>query len=102
MKSTSCSVPGTVVSGKYWFIFGVQWIFAILAPSGKGLPLPGMAASLGYHATLGGRRVGDNSHPHGSVAAGARATAHSVRAINGSDDPIRSPRRRAQETAAGS
>src|SRR5258707_11063538 len=34
-----CSVPGTVVSGKYWFIFGVQWIFAILAPSGKGLPL---------------------------------------------------------------
>jgi len=44
MKSTSCRVPGTLVSGKYWFIFGVQWIFAILAPSGKGLPLPGMPA----------------------------------------------------------
>jgi hypothetical protein len=23
MKSTSCRVPGTVVSGKYWFIFEV-------------------------------------------------------------------------------
>jgi len=40
----AATVPGTVVSGKYWFFFGFQWIFAILAPSGKGLPLPGMPA----------------------------------------------------------
>src|SRR5262245_42536406 len=37
-------VPGTVVSGKYWFFLGFQWTLAILAPSGKGLPLPGLPA----------------------------------------------------------
>ena len=42
VRSTSCRVPSRDVSGKYWFIFGVQWIFAILAPSGNGLQLSGM------------------------------------------------------------
>ena len=32
------------LTGLVVFFFGVQWIFAILAPSGKGLPLPGMPA----------------------------------------------------------
>src|SRR3954471_9823394 len=41
MKSTSCCAPGTVVSGKYSCFAGLQWTFAILAPSGNGLPLPG-------------------------------------------------------------
>src|SRR4029078_5151064 len=52
MKSTSCSGPGAVVSGKYGFICGFQWIFAILAPSGKGLPLSGMPAL--YAAIISG------------------------------------------------
>ena len=42
MKSTSCRLAGTVVLGNVSCFFGFQWIFAILAPSGKGLPLPGM------------------------------------------------------------
>src|SRR5438034_8521941 len=42
MKSTSCRLAGTVVPGNVSFFFGFQWIFAILEPSGKGLPLPGM------------------------------------------------------------
>jgi hypothetical protein len=44
IRSTSFKVPGTVVSGKSWFLFGFQWIFAILEPSGKGLPLAGTPA----------------------------------------------------------
>ena len=32
---------GTVAAGNVSIFFGFQWIFAILAPSGKGLPLPG-------------------------------------------------------------
>src|SRR5216117_2439813 len=33
---------GTVAVGNVSSFFGFQWIFAILEPSGKGLPLPGM------------------------------------------------------------
>ena len=45
MKSTSCRAPATFVGpGASSLVFGFQWIFAILAPSGKGLPLPGMPA----------------------------------------------------------
>src|SRR4051794_32575726 len=44
MKSTSCCVPGIVVFGKNWLFFGFQWIFAIRAPSGNGLPLAGIPA----------------------------------------------------------
>ena len=44
MKSTSCSVPGTVAVGNVSSFFGTQWIFAILEPSGNGWPLPGMPA----------------------------------------------------------
>src|SRR6266403_2817992 len=44
MKSTSCRLAGTVVLGNVSCFFGFQWIFAILAPSGKGLPLPGTPA----------------------------------------------------------
>src|SRR5206468_12346135 len=45
MKSTSCRVPGTVGGpGAFSFCFGIQWILAILEPSGKGLPLAGMPA----------------------------------------------------------
>ena len=44
MKSTSCSVPGTVAAGNVSSFFGFQWIFAILEPSGKGLPFPGTPA----------------------------------------------------------
>ena len=44
MKSTSCERPGTVAAGNVSIFFGVQWILAILAPSGNGLPLPGMPA----------------------------------------------------------
>ena len=47
MKSTSCSVPGTVAAGNVSSFFGFQWILAILEPSGNGLPLPGMPASVG-------------------------------------------------------
>jgi hypothetical protein len=32
------------VTGNVASFFGFQWIFAILAPSGKGLPLPGAPA----------------------------------------------------------
>src|SRR5438552_15825593 len=42
MKSTSCRLAGTVAVGNGSIFFGFQWIFAILEPSGKGLPLPGM------------------------------------------------------------
>jgi hypothetical protein len=41
MKSTFCCFPGTVAVGKNWFFSGAQWIFAILAPSGAGLPFAG-------------------------------------------------------------
>src|SRR5580658_1593353 len=43
MKSMSCRVSGTS-GGPGWssFFLGTQWILAILAPSGKGLPLPGI------------------------------------------------------------
>ena len=45
MKSMSCRAPATIVGdGASSLVFAVQWIFAILAPSGKGLPLPGMPA----------------------------------------------------------
>src|SRR5271168_2796662 len=45
MRSTSCWVPGTVgPPGSAGFTFAFQWTFTILAPSGKGLPLPGMPA----------------------------------------------------------
>src|SRR6201982_136754 len=44
MKSTSCNVPGTVAAGNVSNFFGFQWIFAILEPSGKGLPLRGTPA----------------------------------------------------------
>jgi hypothetical protein len=38
-------VPGTIVgAGASGLFIAFQWIFAILAPSGKGLPLPGMPA----------------------------------------------------------
>src|ERR671924_676344 len=42
MKSTSCRLAGTVAVGSASSFFGFQWIFAILEPSGKGLPFPGM------------------------------------------------------------
>src|SRR5262249_20905197 len=42
MKSTSCKLPGTVALGNVSICLGFQWTFAILAPSGNGLPLPGM------------------------------------------------------------
>src|SRR6185295_9323689 len=42
MKSTSCRLAGTAVVVKVACIFGFQWIFAILTPSGNGWPLPGM------------------------------------------------------------
>src|SRR5207245_9488669 len=41
-KSTSCRLAGTVALGNVSSFFGFQWIFAILEPSGKDLPLPGM------------------------------------------------------------
>src|SRR5215468_7712679 len=46
MQSTSCRTPGTRVdgSGASALFSGFQWIFAILEPSGKGLPLPGTPA----------------------------------------------------------
>src|ERR1700733_13116399 len=45
MKSAFNWVPGTLGGPGYVScVFGVQWIFAILAPSGKGLPLPGTPA----------------------------------------------------------
>ena len=45
MKSVSCNAPGTIGSpGWSSSFFAIQWIFANLAPSGKGLPLPGMPA----------------------------------------------------------
>ena len=45
MKSMSCKAPGTIGSpGWSSAFFAIQWIFAIIAPSGKGLPLPGMPA----------------------------------------------------------
>src|SRR5256885_5642657 len=37
IKSTSCSVPGTVAAGDVSRLFGVQWVFALLEPSGDGL-----------------------------------------------------------------
>ena len=40
----AATVPGTVALGKVSLVFGFQWIFAILAPSGNGLPLPGTPA----------------------------------------------------------
>src|SRR6185436_2297039 len=42
MKSTSCRLAGTDVVVKVSCFFGFQWIFAILTPSGKGWPLPGI------------------------------------------------------------
>jgi len=51
MKSTSCWVPGTVAAGNTSIFFGFQWIFAILAPSGKGLPLPGTPAMYAWIIT---------------------------------------------------
>src|SRR3989442_15344157 len=44
MKSTSCRLAGTPVVGNVSCFLGFQWIFAILAPSGEGLPLPGNPA----------------------------------------------------------
>src|SRR5262245_2930128 len=44
MKSTSSSAPGTGAVGNGSSFFGPQWTFAILEPSGNGLPLPGMPA----------------------------------------------------------
>src|SRR5262245_57121686 len=41
-KSTSCRFAGTIVVGNGSSFFGIQWIFAILEPSGNGLPLPGI------------------------------------------------------------
>src|SRR5258708_25090552 len=36
MKSTSCWVLGNVFAGNISVFFVFQWIFAVLAPSGKG------------------------------------------------------------------
>src|ERR1700727_341127 len=45
MRSTSCWGPGPVgPPGSLRLTFAIQWTFAILAPSGKGSPLPGMPA----------------------------------------------------------
>lgn len=45
MKSMSCTVSGTIVgAGASALFFAFQWIFAILEPSGKGLPFPGTPA----------------------------------------------------------
>src|SRR3984957_21272884 len=45
MKSALSWVPGTVGGPGYAScFFGLQWIFAILAPSGKGRPLPATPA----------------------------------------------------------
>src|SRR4029453_1741858 len=48
MKSMSCRLAGTVVPGNASCFFGFQWIFAILAPSGKGLPFPGIPGWEGF------------------------------------------------------
>ena len=40
----AATVPGTIAAGNVSIIFGFQWILASLAPSGNGLPLPGMPA----------------------------------------------------------
>ena len=45
MKKTSCRLSGILTEkGASVLFFGFHSIFAILAPSGKGLPLPGMLA----------------------------------------------------------
>ena len=40
----AATVPGTVAAVNVSNFFGFQWIFAILEPSGKGLPFLGMPA----------------------------------------------------------
>src|SRR5262249_18688690 len=48
MKSMSCRGSGTVVgAGASALFFAFQWIFAILEPSGKGLPFPGNTGLVG-------------------------------------------------------
>ena len=45
MKKTSCKVSGILTEkGASVLFFGFHSIFAILEPSGKGLPLPGTPA----------------------------------------------------------
>jgi hypothetical protein len=45
MKKTFFRVSGTSTEkGASVLFFGIHWIFAILEPSGKGLPLPGTPA----------------------------------------------------------
>jgi hypothetical protein len=45
MKPASFWVSGTIVgAGASALFFTVQWIFAVLAPSGKCWPLPGTPA----------------------------------------------------------
>src|SRR6185295_6201715 len=63
MKSTFFWAPATVgVPGAVRFFFGSQWILAILAPSGNGLPLAGMPA-LNASIIVGFPRITDTAGP---------------------------------------
>src|SRR5262245_28692567 len=65
MKSTFTRLPGPVASLNNGFAFGVQWIFAILAPSGTGLPFCRNAGAVsGDH-----RGIAKNDRDHSFVPA---------------------------------